>query len=442
MKKVLLLGAGLVTGPIVKYILGLPDYQLTIATRTVAKSNQLLEGNPRGRSIAWTADQLEVLKKLVAEHDLTISLLPFVHHVMVADMCIEYGKHFVTTSYVSPAMRERDAAAKAKGLVFLNEIGLDPGLDHMSAMKVIHEVESKGGVVVSFRSYCGGLPAPEAITSPWKYKFSWAPRGVVVAARNDGKFLEDGKVVSIPGIELFKHYHTLRVEGIGDLEAYTNRDCLGYIDLYGLKNVRTMYRGTLRYPGWCDLWFKVRKLGLMELDEMKGIEGLSFAEFMARLIKVDNTKEIKAHVARHIDEAIDSPAMQTLEWLGLFGNDKIDASAPTALDVFAARLLQKLQYAPGERDLVVMVHLFEVEYPKQKRREKIVSSLVDFGIPHGDTSMARTVSLPAAVATAMILDKKITKTGVLIPVYPEIYTPVLTALAKMGIVWQDGTEVL
>jgi len=442
MKKVLLLGAGLVTGPIVKYILGLPDYQLTIATRTVAKANQLLEGNPRGRSIAWTADQLEVLKKLVAEHDLTISLLPFVHHVTVADVCLAYGKHFVTTSYVSPAMRERDAAAKAKGLVFLNEIGLDPGLDHMSAMKVIHEVESKGGVVVSFRSYCGGLPAPEAVTSPWKYKFSWAPRGVVVAARNDGKFLEDGKVVSIPGIELFKHYHMLHVEGIGDLEAYTNRDCLGYIDLYGLKNVRTMYRGTLRYPGWCDLWFKVRKLGLMELDEMKGIEGLSFAEFMARLIKVDNTKQIKAHVARHIDEAIDSPAMQTLEWLGLFGNDKIDASAPTALDVFAARLLQKLQYAPGERDLVVMVHLFEVEYPKQKRREKIVSSLVDFGISHGDTSMARTVSLPAAVATAMILDKKITKTGVFIPVYPEIYTPILTALAKMGVAWHEKMEVL
>ena len=442
MKKVLLLGAGLITGPIVKYILDLPDYQLTIATRTVAKADRLLKGHPRGRSIAWTADQLEVLKKLVAEHDLTISLLPFVHHVMVADVCLAYGKHFLTTSYVSPAMRERDASAKAKGLVFLNEIGLDPGLDHMSAMKVIHEAESKGGVVVSFRSYCGGLPAPEAITSPWKYKFSWAPRGVVVAARNDGKFLEDGKVVSIPGIELFKHYHTLRVDGIGDLEAYTNRDCLGYIDLYGLKNVRTMYRGTLRYPGWCDLWFKVRKLGLMELDELKGIEGLSFAQFMARLIKADDTKEIRANVAKTIDEPINSPVMQALDWLGLFGNEKINASAPTALDVFAARLLQKLQYAPGERDLVVMVHLFEVEYPKQKRRERIVSSLVDFGIPHGDTSMARTVSLPAAVAVSMILDRKITRTGVFIPVYPEIYTPVLTALAKMGIAWQEKTEVL
>jgi saccharopine dehydrogenase-like NADP-dependent oxidoreductase len=442
MKKVLLLGAGLITGPIVKYILDLSDYQLTIATRTVAKADRLLKGHPRGRSIAWTADQFEVLKKLVAEHDLTISLLPFVHHVMVADVCLAYGKHFVTTSYVSPAMRERDASAKAKGLIFLNEIGLDPGLDHMSAMKVIHEAESKGGVVVSFRSYCGGLPAPEAITSPWKYKFSWAPRGVVVAARNDAKFLENGQVVSIPGVELFKHTHILRVEGIGDLEAYTNRDCLGYIDLYGLKNVRTMYRGTLRYPGWCDLWYKVRKLGLMELDEMKGIEGLSFAQFMARLIKVDGTKEIRANVARTIDEPIDSQIMQTLDWLGLFGNDKIDASAPTPLDVFAARLLQKLQYAPGERDLVVMVHLFEVEYPKQKRREKIVSTLVDFGIPHGDTSMARTVSLPAAVATTMILEKKITKTGVLIPVFPEVYTPVLTALAKMGIVWHEKTEVL
>jgi saccharopine dehydrogenase-like NADP-dependent oxidoreductase len=442
MKKILHLGAGLVTGPIVKYILGLPDYQLTIATRTVAKANQLLGGHPRGRSIAWTTDQPEVLNKLVAEHDLTVSFLPFMYHVMAADMCLTHGKHFVTTSYVSPAMRERDAPAKAKGLIFLNEVGLDPGLDHMSAMKVIHEAESKGGVVVSFRSYCGGLPAPEAVTSPWKYKFSWAPRGVVVAARNDGKFLEDGKVVSIPGIELFKHHHPLRVEGVGELEAYTNRDCLGYIDLYGLKNVRTMFRGTLRYPGWCDLWFKVRKLGLMELDEMKGIDGLSFAQFMARLIKVDDTKEIRAKVGKTIDEPIDSPVMQTLEWLGLFGNDKIDASAPTPLDVFAARLLQKLQYAPGERDLVVMVHLFEVEYPKQKRRERIVSTLVDFGIPHGDTSMARTVSLPAAVATAMILDKKITKTGVLIPVDPEIYTPVLTALAKMGIAWHEKTEAL
>jgi saccharopine dehydrogenase-like NADP-dependent oxidoreductase len=292
----------------------------------------------------------------------------------------------------------------------------------MSAMKVIHEVESKG----SGRFRSAGL-APEAVTSPWKYKFSWAPRGVVVAARNDGKFLEDGQVVSIPGIELFKHYHMLHVEGIGDLEAYTNRDCLGYIDLYGLKNVRTMYRGTLRYPGWCDLWFKVRKLGLMELDEMKGIEGLSFAEFMARLIKVDNTKEIKAHVARHIDEAIDSPAMQTLEWLGLFGNDKIDASAPTALDVFAARLLQKLQYAPGERDLAVMVHLFEVEYPKQKRREKIVSPLMACS----QTCIHGTHGELPLVATAMISTRR-SRRQATHPVYPEIYTPVLTMLTRNG----------
>ncbi len=246
MKKILVLGAGLVARPPIRYLLDQPGFSVTVASRTRSKAEQLIEGRPNGTAMAFDVSDLDRLEELIPQHDLAISLLPYTHHVTVARSCLAHGKHMVTTSYVSDAMRALDGEARAAGLLFLNEIGLDPGIDHMSAMKIIHSVQKAGGAIVSFKSYCGGLPAPEANDNPLGYKFSWAPRGVLLAARNAAKYRKDGRLVEVPGPELFTDCHLLDLgdelaragcpRESGVFEAYPNRDSLSYIETYGLAD--------------------------------------------------------------------------------------------------------------------------------------------------------------------------------------------------------------
>ncbi|MBP6876019.1 MAG: saccharopine dehydrogenase NADP-binding domain-containing protein [Candidatus Eisenbacteria bacterium] len=431
MARVLLLGAGLVTRPLVRYLLDQPGLELTIASRTVAKAEALLEGHPRGRAREVLVDDERALSQLVSAHDLSISLLPYVYHVRVANLCLQHGKHMVTTSYISPAMRELDGDARKAGITILNEIGVDPGIDHMSAMHVIHDVQRRGGKVISFSSYCGGLPAPEANTNPWGYKFSWSPRGVLMAGRNNGRFLKEGRIVDIPGPELFAHYETVAVPGAGDFEGYTNRDCLGYIDLYGLKGIPNMFRGTLRYPGWCKAMKAVVDLGYLDDTQRNDLGGKTFRDLAAMLVPgAKGASDTAAAVAGHLGIPRDSDPIRRMEWLGLFSDEPLP-EAPTVLDVLVARMLQKLPYQTGERDMLVMHHQFGASFPDHQ--EQITSTMVDYGIPNGDSSMARTVSLPAAIGTRLILEGRISLTGVLAPVVPEIYEPVLSELKTMNI---------
>jgi saccharopine dehydrogenase-like NADP-dependent oxidoreductase len=438
MARVLLLGAGLVTRPLVKYLLAQPGLQLTIASRTVSKAEALLEGHPQGRALALMVEDEGALARQVARHDLSISLLPYVHHVRVANLCIEHRKQMVTTSYISPAMRALDGPARAAGILILNESGVDPGIDHMSAMRVIDDVKSRGGAVTAFSSYCGGLPAPEANTNPWGYKFSWSPRGVLMAGKNAGRFMRDGAVVDIPGPELFAHFETVEVPGGGIFEGYTNRDCLGYIEQYGLGTIPNMFRGTLRYPGWCDTLKAFVALGCLDETPRADLAGKTFKDLAGMLVpRAAGRTDVAAEVAAHLGIAKDSEPIRRFAWLGLFSDEKLPA-APTVLDVMVSRMLEKLAYAPGERDMLVMHHQFRAEF--DDHRESITSTLVDFGIPGGDSSMSRTVSLPAAIATRMILEGKIGMTGVHAPVVPEIYEPVLGELETMGIVFRERTQ--
>lgn len=437
MSRILVLGAGLVARPLVQYLLGQPDFQVTVASRTVEKARALIGDRPNGRALAFDIErEPERLDDLVAQADLAVSMLPYIHHLQVAHACLRHRRHLVTTSYVKDEMRALDSAARQAGVLFLNEIGLDPGIDHMSAMRIIDRVHADGGRVVSFRSYCGGLPAPEANTNPFGYKFSWSPRGVLLAGRNDARYLEDGQVVEIPNRRLFATRHTVPVEGVGDLEAYPNRDSLPYIQLYGIPETRTMYRGTLRYPGWCETWQKFVELGLLDLTEREDLAGMTYRQLLAHLIGRPETSDLRRDLAVHLNIPVDSPILDRFEWLGLFRDDPLPPER-TILDVLAVRMQEKLQYAPGERDMVVLLHDFVAEYPD--RRERIRSWLVDFGIPHGDTAMARTVGLPAAIATRLILQGVIRLTGVHIPVLPEIYRPVLAELEERGIRVQETT---
>ncbi len=439
MKKVLVLGAGLVAGPLVRYLLNVEEFTVTVASRTVEKAQALIGGAGNGIALSLNVKDEAALDTLIADHDLSISLLPYVYHPTVAKLCVKHGKQMVTTSYVKPEMQALDAQAKEAGVILLNEIGVDPGIDHMSAMEVVHQIEANGGKLISFTSNTGGLPAPDANDNPFGYKFSWAPRGVVLAGKNPAKFLKDSEVVDVPGPELFSYHWPCQIQGFGELEVYPNRDSMPYVETYGIPSVTSMFRGTLRYPGWCDTLKKIVDLGLLDETERDDIEGLTYGKLLARLID-SNGEDLRSDLANFLGLAIDSEPIARLEWLGLLSDDAIPATDTTFLDVLASLMLTKMGYAPGERDMLVMQHEFVAEYAD--RTEKITATMIDYGIPGGDSSMSRLVGLPAAVAARMILQGEINLTGVHVPMIPEIYKPVLAELSTMGISFQETVEEL
>lgn len=438
MSKALLLGAGLVARPLAHYLLD-NGIELTIADRYKNKATRLLNGHPRGTAIAWTANDNAELKKLISAHDVVISLLPAKMHPIVAEACIECHKHMVTTSYISPQMQVLDPLAKAADVVLINELGVDPGIDHMSAMRVIDHVRNSGGKIASLRSYCGGLPAPDANNNPWGYKFSWSPLGVLTAGTNSARYLKNGRIKKIAPEYLFLNTHQLEVEGVGTLDVYPNRNSVHYIALYGLQNVTTMFRGTLRYPGWCETLYRLGELGLLNDTENEGLSELSWAEILASLINAKRTTSIKEKIAAHLWLPIDSPTIQKLEWLGLFSEDKPSTPASSIMERLSLTMQDKMLYAPGERDMIILHHDFIAKY--SDRTEHITSTLVDLGIPNGDSAMARTVSLPAAIAAKMVLEGRISERGVCIPLRPTIYNPILDELATMNIVLKEQTTV-
>ena len=434
MKTVLVLGAGLVARPLVQYLLALPGYRVVVASRTVSKAAELIAGHPDGEAVAAQVDDTVKLDALVAASDLVVSLVPYIYHVAIAKLCLAHGKHLVTTSYVSDAMRELDGEARAKGLLFLNEIGLDPGIDHMSAMRIINRVKADGGRIVSFKSYCGGLPAPEANDNPFGYKLSWSPRGVAMAGRNEARFLENGQPVTIPGPQLFSHAKAFEVHGVATFDAYPNRNSLPYAALYGIEGTETMVRGTLRNAGWCRAWQAIADIGYLR-EDVPVAPGTTFAALTTQLLGSAGA-DVTAETAAHCGANGDAETIERLSWLGLFADEPIQADGTTPLDALCARLTAKMAYAPGERDWIVLFHQFIAAYP-DGTRQRITSTFQDFGIPDGDTAMARTVSLPAAIAVKLILEGALTLTGVQIPTQPAIYEPVLAELESLGLACQD-----
>ncbi len=438
MKKVLILGAGLVARPLVRYLLEKPDIEVVVASRTVSKAIKLIDNHPDGVAKELNLKNEEGLKEEISKADLVISMVPYSFHPKVAKYCIDFKKHMVTTSYVSEVMKSLDAEAKKAGILILNEVGLDPGIDHMEAMRIIHEVEEKGGEITSFISYCGGLPAPEANTNPFGYKFSWSPIGVLLAGKNSAQYLKGGQQVFIPSEKLFENYSIIPIEGLGDFEGYPNRNSLPYIDLYNIQSTKTMLRGTLRNLGWCDTLKKIVELGLLD-EEEKNWSGLTYAEFTRGWLNEPEETDLKKALALHLNLREDSDVIRRLEWLGLLSDDALPIEKGSALDILGAKMLEKLQYEKGERDMIILQHSFEASYPDGKE-EKVTSTLIDFGIPDGDSSMARTVGLPPAIGTKLILEGKIKERGVHIPVSPDIYIPILEELKHLDISFKEKRE--
>ncbi|MGB7294948.1 MAG: saccharopine dehydrogenase C-terminal domain-containing protein [Candidatus Aminicenantales bacterium] len=439
MKKVLILGAGLVARPLVRYLLDQPEFQVEVASRTVSKAVKLIEGHPRGVAKELNLKNEEALKNEIAAADLVISMVPYAFHPKVAEFCIGFKKQMVTTSYVSDAMKMLDQDARKAGVIILNELGLDPGIDHMEAMRVIHEIHDKGGELLSFISFCGGLPAAEANTNPFGYKFSWSPTGVLLAGKNSAQYLQDGQEVFIPAEKLFESYGLRTIEGLGVFEGYPNRNSLPYIDLYGVPETKTMLRGTLRYLGWCETVRTMVRLGVLDQDE-KDWSGLTFAGFLRTLMNTQ-AKDLKQEVSERLGIPSGLAVLRRLEWLGLFSDEPLPLQKGAALDVISARMTDKLAYAPGERDMIVLQHEFIASYPGDGQK-RIISTLIDYGIPDGDSSMSRTVGLPAAIGTRLILEGKIRETGVHIPVNPGIYEPILAELKILNIAFKEKRETI
>lgn len=429
MKKVLILGAGMVVKPIVEYLLDC-KFELTIASPMKERADEMIAGNPMGVSVDWSMDDPETLEKLIQEHDITVSLLPYKYHSDVAKVCLRHRKSLVTTSYVQKEMQLLHDEAIRAGVIFLNEIGLDPGIDHMSAMRIIDNIHNRGGKVEEFYSLCGALPAPEAATNPMHYKFSWSPKGVVLASRNGALYLKKGKQVNIDPKNLFKDRFSYNFPGIGELEVYPNRDSLSYTEIYGISEARTMYRGTFRFKGWCETLDAMKSLNMLD-DAVSDYTGMTYSGFLAERAGTEN-KDLRKKLAGILGTDQNSTSMQSFEFLGFFSDEKLHYKESSPFEITSDRMIKKMMLSPDEKDMVLLQHIFLGRYP-DGTGEVIKSSMTAFGIPHSNTAIARTVALPAAIAVRMILEKRITVTGVCRPVIPEIYNPVLDELKTLGI---------
>jgi saccharopine dehydrogenase-like NADP-dependent oxidoreductase len=402
----------------------------------MSKAERLIEGCKNAEAVAFNiAEDDELLEKLTEKADLVCSLLPYTYHVKAAKVAIKHKTHFCTTSYISDEMKALEDDAKKAGILLLNECGVDPGIDHMSAMKIIDEAHNNDGKIVSFTSFTGGLPAPDANNNPYGYKLSWSPRGVLLAGRNDAQFLRDGKEVKILGPDLFQNCELMEVPGMGTFEGYPNRDSLSYIDIYSIQETKTMLRGTFRNVGWCGTLDKIADLGLLNIEE-RSFDGMTYAGLIRELTSTSDS-DPRSAVAKTCGLEPEDPIIKRLEWLGLFEEKEIPSGINTILDSVCNLFEEKLQYAPGERDMIVMHHEFLVQYPDKK--QKVTSTLIDYGIPNGDSSMSRTVALPVAIASKMILDGDINLTGVHRPIIPEIYEPILNELESLNIKMDEKT---
>lgn len=374
--------------------------------------------------------------------DLVISMLPARFHPLVAQSCLKFSKNLFTASYETKELKAFEDEVNRKGLFFLNECGLDPGLDHMSAMKLIDRIKTEGHDLQSFESFTGGLVAPESDDNPWHYKFSWNPRNVVLAGQDGpAKFIQNGKYKYIPYNRLFRRTEIIDIENYGLFEGYANRDSLKYIEKYNLQGIPTIYRGTLRRPGFCRAWNVFVQLGATDDSyTMENTENMTYREFINSFLYYHPTDsvELKLYHYMHIDQ--DSDIIQKLKWLGIFSKTKIGLKKATPAQIMEHILKQKWQLQSGDKDMVVMWHKFIYREKNTGKPVQLTSSLVVAGDDDVHTAMAKTVGLPLAVAVKLFLNGKISLTGMHIPTHRLIYEPVLAELEQDGIGFNEKTS--
>ncbi|RBA29909.1 saccharopine dehydrogenase family protein [Flavobacterium tibetense] len=441
MRKILVIGAGRSASSLIKYLLDKSTSEnllVTIADLSLELAQKKIKNHPNARAIAFDIFNETQRKEEIENSDIVISMLPAHLHIEVAKDCITYKKHMVTASYISPAMQELNAAAQENNLIFMNEIGLDPGIDHMSAMKIIDEIRAQGGKILLFESFCGGLVAPESDTNLWNYKFTWNPRNVVLAGQGGvAKFIQEGTYKYIPYNKLFRRTEFLEVEGYGRFEAYANRDSLKYRSVYGLEDALTVFRGTIRRVGYSRAWDILVQLGMTDdsytIDDS---ENMTYREFTNSFLPYHptDTVEIKLRHAQKIDQ--DDIIWDKLVEIGLFNGDKkVGLKNATPAQILEKILSESWALEPEDKDMIVMYHKFGYELNGEKKQ--IDSTMVCIGDDQTYTAMAKTVGLPVAIATLKILNGEIKTPGVQLPMTKEVYNPILKELEEYGVVFKE-----
>ena len=443
MRTILIIGAGRSASSLIQYLLNKSDAEnlhLIIGDLSLVSAQNKTNNHPNATAISLDVFDKEQRNKAIQNADIVISMLPAHLHIEVAKDCILYKKHMVTASYISDAMQELDVLAKENNLIFMNEIGLDPGIDHMSAMKVINDIRGKGGKMLLFESFCGGLVAPESDTNLWNYKFTWAPRNVVLAGQGGAaKFIQEGTYKYIPYWNLFRRTEFLEVEGYGRFEAYSNRDSLKYLDIYGLKNILTLYRGTIRRVGFSKAWNMFVQLGMTDDSYvMEGSENMNYRQFVNSFLPYHPTDSVESKMRLILKIDQDDIMWDKLLELDLFNKNKIVGLKNAS----PAQILEKIlgdswTLQPKDKDMIVMYHKFGYEIDGHK--EQIDSKMVCLGENQTYTAMAKTVGLPVAMATLLILNGKIKTPGVQLPIREEVYLPILKELEEYGVVFHEQT---
>ncbi|MDU0368929.1 saccharopine dehydrogenase C-terminal domain-containing protein [Hymenobacter endophyticus] len=433
MTRILLLGAGRSASSLIQYLLlhaPAEGWQLTVADVQPAHLAPVLAAHSEyARAVPFDVHDEARLEELVPQADVVISMLPALFHGAVARACVRHRRHLATASYVSEEVRALDAGAQEAGITLLMECGLDPGLDHMSAMRALTDIRARGGQLTSFKSYCGGLLAPEAEgDNPWKYKFTWNPRNVVLAGQSTAKFLDKGHLRFIPYQHLFARTETLAVPGFGEFEGYANRDSLSYRAPYGLENIPTMLRGTLRRPGYCAAWHALVRLGLTDdAVHLDNPATLTWRELVEAYLPT-GAGNLAARLAAYLGLEAQGEVMQRLQWLELFTARPVGLANATPAQLLEKLLTEKWALKPHDRDMIVMQHQFEYELEGELHEH--TSSLVVLGDDAVHTAMAKTVGLPVGMAVRRLVQGKLTQRGVVIPTQPELYEPILAELEQ------------
>lgn len=436
MKSIVVLGAGRSTSALIEYLATHSD-AAQWHLHVVDQDAETLQAKcaPYPSVEAHTADlsQESIRNSWIDQADVVVSMLPAMMHPDVARACLRMGKHLVTASYASEEMKALDSQAREKGLIFLNECGVDPGIDHMSTMEILEKIRQKGGEITSYESFCGGILAPESPSNPWQYKFTWNPRNVVMAGAGGAvKFIQEGLYKFIPYHKLFRRTEFLTIPGYGRFEGYANRDSLKYISEYGLDGIPTMYRGTLRRPGFCRAWDVFVQLGATDDSyRMEGVARMTHRSFINSFLAYHISDSVELKLMHYLQIPQDSELMEMFEWLGLFAEEPVGLSSGTPAQVLQHILEKKWTMTSADTDMLVMWH--RIYYTLQGQKFRLESSMVCKGNSAQNTAMAFTVGLPVAMATRLVTLGLIQERGVLLPMRKEVYAPILAELAEWGI---------
>lgn len=440
-KNILLIGAGRSSSTLIRYLLNeskKENWFIRIADQDLDLINKKINNHPQAEGFKFNIEDLELANEEIKKADIVISMLPWRFHIEVAKLCVKNKKNLITPSYISPEIKALDKEAKEAGIMIMNELGVDPGIDHMSAMKLIHEVRERGDKVVHFESFTGGLVAPESDNNPWNYKFTWNPRNVVLAGQGGAaKFIEEGEYKYIPYHKLFRRTEFINIEGYGKFEGIANRDSLKYQSVYNLEDVRTIYRGTLRRVGFSRAWDVFVQLGATDDSYViENSENMTYRQFINSFLAYNphDSVELKLRYYLKIDQ--DDTLWEKLVWLGIFENTKIGLKKATPAQILQKILEDKWHLDENDKDMIVMWH--KLKYAKKDGSEKEVqSSMVAIGEDQSHTAMSITVGLPVGICCKHVLNGNIKDTGVLMPIEPHIYLPILDELEEKNIKFNE-----